>query len=52
MPDNRGRPLYSDKSKFAAGSDLYQEQNDQSKLITYASKRMPLAFQNYSITEL
>ena len=44
--------LYSDTSKFATGSALYQIQNGQPKLIAYASKRMPEAAKNYSITEL
>ena len=44
--------LYSDTSKFAIGSALYQIQNGQPKLIAYASKRMPEAAKNYSITEL
>ena len=44
--------LYSDTSKFATGSALYQIQNGQPKLIAYTSKRMPEAAKNYSITEL
>ena len=44
--------LYSDTSKFATGSALYQVQNGQPSLIAYASKRMPEAAKNYSITEL
>ena len=44
--------LYSDTSKFATGSALYQVQNGQPRLIAYASKRMPEAAKNYSITEL
>ena len=44
--------LYSNTSKFATGSVLYQIQNGQLKLIAYASKRMPEAVKNYSITEL
>ena len=44
--------LYSDSSKFATGSALYQIQNGQPRLIAYASKRMPEAAKNYSITEL
>ena len=52
LPDRHGRfQLYSDTSKFATGSVLYQIQNRQPKLIAYASKRMPEA-KNYSITEL
>ena len=53
MPDKRGRfLLYSDTSKHATGSALYQVQNGKPKLIAYASKRMPKAAKNYSITEL
>ena len=44
--------MYSDTSKFATGSALYQIQNGQPRLIAYASKRMPEAAKNYSITEL
>ena len=52
-PDKRGRfLLYSDTSKYATGSALYQEQNGKPKLIAYTSKRMPEAARNYSITEL
>ena len=53
MPDKRGRfLLYSDTSKYATGSALYQVRNGKPKLISYASKRMPEAARNYSITEL
>ena len=53
LSDWQGRfQLYSDTSKFATGSALYQIQNGQPKLIAYASKRMPEAARNYSITEL
>ena len=53
LPDRHGRfQLYSDTSKFATGSALYQIQNRQPRLIAYASKRMPEAAKNYSITEL
>ena len=53
MPDKRGRfLLYSDTSKHATGSALYQVQNGKPKLIAYASKRLPKAAKNYSITEL
>ena len=39
MPDKIGRfQLYSDTSKYAMGSTLYQMQNGKPKLITYASK--------------
>ena len=53
MPDKRGRfLLYSDTSKYATGSALYQVQNGKPKLIAYVSRRMPEAARNYSITEL
>ena len=53
LPDRHGRfQLYSDTSKFATGSALYQIQSRQPRLIAYASKRMPEAAKNYSITEL
>ena len=53
MPNSMGRfPLYSDTSKFAMGSVLYQLQNGKPKLIECASKRLPEAARNYSITEL
>ena len=39
MPDHEGRfHLYSDTSKFAAGSALYQIQNGKPRLVAYASK--------------
>ena len=41
MPDKRGRfLLYSDTSKFASGSALYQVQDRKPKLIAYTSKRI------------
>ena len=53
MPVRKGRfLLYSDTSKLATGSALYQVQDRKPKLIAYASKRMPAAAKNYSITEL
>ena len=53
MPNKTGRfHLYSDTSKFATGSALYQIQGGKPKLIAYASKRFPEAARNYSITEL
>ena len=53
LPNRHGRfQLYSDTSKSATGSALYQVQNGQPRLIAYASKRMPEAAKNYSITEL
>ena len=44
--------LYSDTSKHATGSALYQIQNGKPKLIAYASNRLPEAAHNYSITDL
>ena len=53
MPNKTGRfHLYSDTSKFATGSALYQIQNGKPKLIAYMSKRLPEAMKSYSITEL
>ena len=53
MPNTTDRfHLYSDISKFATGSTLYQIQNGKPKLIMYARKRLPEATRNYSITEL
>ena len=53
MPNTTGRfYLYSDTSKFATGSALYQIQNGKPKLIVCASKRLPETTRNYSITEL
>ena len=53
MSDRRGRfLLYSDTSKYATGSALYQVQDGKPKLIAYVSKRIPEAAKNYSITEL
>ena len=53
MPDRRGRfLLYSDTSKFATGSALYQVQEGKPELIAYMSRRMPEAAKKYSITEL
>ena len=50
MPNCEGRfHLYSDMSKFATGSALYQIQNRKPKLIAYASKRHPEAVRSYSI---
>ena len=47
-----GFHLYSDTSKFVAGSALYQIQNRKPKLIAYASKRHPEAVRSYLTTEL
>ena len=53
LPDNKGRiHLYSDTSKFAAGSGLYQIQKGEPKLIANAGKRLSKAARNYSITKL
>ena len=53
IPNHEGRfHLYSDTSKFAAGSALYQIQNGNPRLIAYASKRLPKTVKSYSITEL
>ena len=53
LPYNKGRfHLYSDTSKHATGSTLYQIQNGKPKLKAYASKGLPEAAKNYSITEL
>ena len=53
MPNKTGRfHLYSDTSKFATGSAVYQIQNGKPKLIAYSSKRLPEAAKSYSITEL
>ena len=53
MPNTTCRfHLYSDTSKLATGSTLYQTQNGKPKLIACASKRLPEATKNYSITEL
>ena len=39
LPDNKGRfHLYSDTSKYATGSTLYQIQNGKPKLIAYVGK--------------
>ena len=53
MVNSTGRfHLYSDISKSATGSALYQIQNGKQKLIAYACKRLPEAARNYSITDL
>ena len=53
MPNKTGRfHLYSDTSKFATGSTLYQIQNGEPKLIAYVSKRLCEAARSYFITEL
>ena len=53
MPNRQGRfHLYSNTSRFAAGSALYQIQDGKPKLIAYASKRLPEAVRSYLITKL
>ena len=53
MPNKTGRfHLYSNASKFATGSALYQIQNGKPKLIAYMSKRLQEGAKSYSITEL
>ena len=53
VPNKTGRfHLYSDTSKFATGSALYEIQNGKPKFIAFASKRLPGAAKSYSITEL
>ena len=53
MSNKKGRfHLYSDTSKFATCSVLYQIQNGKPRLIAYASKRLPETAKSYSITEL
>ena len=52
MPNTTNRfHLFSETSKFATGSTLYQIQNGKPKLTAYASNRLPEAAKNYSITE-
>ena len=53
MPNHEGRfHLYSDMSKFATGSALYQIQNGKPRLIAYASKKLPEAVRSYLTMEL
>ena len=53
MPNTMGMfHLYSDTSKFATRSALYQIQNGKPKVIAYTSKRSPEAAKNYSITDV
>ena len=53
MPNGTGIfHFYSDTSKFATGSTLYQIQNGKPKLIACVSKTLSEAARNYSITEL
>ena len=50
-PDGR-YILYSDTSRKHCGSALWQVQNGEHKLLGYASKTLPPACENYSVTEL
>ena len=53
LPNETGRfHLYSDTSKFATSSALYQIQNGKPKFIAHVSKRLPEAAKSYSLTEL
>ena len=53
LPNSTGRfHLYSDTSRFATGSALYQIQNGKPKLIAYVGKRLLEAAKDYSFTEL
>ena len=53
MPNKTGRfHSYSDTSKFATGSTLYQIENGKPKPIAYMNKRLPEAMKSYTITEL
>ena len=53
MPDKTGRfHLYSDTSRFATDSALYQIQNGKPKLFACASKRLPETANSYSIKDL
>ena len=47
MPNTTSRfHLYSDTSKFATGSALYQIHNGKPKLIAYMNTRLPEAAEN------
>ena len=53
LPTADGRfILYSDTSRTHAGSALWQIQDGYPRLIGYASKTLPTAARNYSVTEL
>ena len=53
LPNSTGRfHLYSDTSKLANGSALYQTQNRKPNLKAYVSKRLPEVARKYSIVEL
>ena len=53
LPRPAGRfILYCDTSKTHTGSSLWQMQDGKPRLLGYASKSLPEACQNYSVTEL
>ena len=53
LPRPSGRfILYCDTSKTHTGSSLWQMQDGKPRLLGYASKSLPDACQNYSVTEL
>ena len=53
LPSSDGRfILYSDTSRTHTGSALWQIQDCHPQLIGYASKTLPTATKNYSVTEL
>ena len=53
LPDHKGKfHLYSNTSKFASESAIYQIQNGKPKLIAYVSETMSEATKTYTITEL
>ena len=53
LPRPGGRfNLYCDTSKTLTGSSLWQIQDGKPRLLGYASKSLPEAYENYSVTEL
>ena len=44
--------MYCDTSKTHTGSSLWQVQDGKPRLLGYASKSLPEACKNYSVTEL
>jgi len=53
LPDPVGRLiLYTDTSRVATGSALWQVQNGEPQILGYGSKSLPEACKNYSVTEL
>ena len=53
LPRPEGRfILYCDTSKTHTGSSLWQIQDGKPRLLGYASKSLPEACKNYSVTEL